>query len=429
VNHGPQDIAAGGPDTGGPLEARPADGLAQVTPRYGEASLADVIPSLLAVLGVPRARDALGLSNGILAGTRRVVLLLVDGFGHHLIPTAAPVAPTLADLASGRLGAAMQLTAGFPSTTPTSLVSIATGAPPGPHGVLGFTVNVPGTRRVLTHIVWRDDPDPLRWQPLETQFAVAAAHGIAVTAVSRPEFVGSGLTGAMFRGAAYRGATSPDEIASGVLCSLADGSRSLVYGYTPEVDRAGHLYGVGSTEWLAAVTEVDGLVSRLLDGLPPDAALLVTADHGMLDVPADDRVDVDTHRLLRKGIRVLAGEPRVRYLHTRRGARDDVIAAWRGVLGDRAWVVSREEAVAAGWFGPVPEAHLARIGDVVAACRGRTTLIATRREPPMTSRLVGYHGSSTALEMAVPLLIARGDQTRVVKGDSAPGGSEAAIDG
>jgi hypothetical protein len=213
-----------------------------------------------------------------------------------------------------------------------------------------------------------------------------------------------------------------DEIASGVLSGLAAGSRSLVYGYTPEVDRAGHLYGVGSAEWLAAVTEVDSLLTRVLDGLPPDAALLVTADHGMLDVSADDRVDVDTHRLLRRNIRVLAGEPRVRYLHTRRGARDDVIATWRAVLGERAWVVTREEAVAAGWFGPVPEAHLARIGDVVTACRGRTVLVATRREPPMTSRLVGYHGSSTALEMAVPLLIARGDAARgaTATGDTAP---------
>ncbi|HEX2418324.1 MAG TPA: nucleotide pyrophosphatase/phosphodiesterase family protein, partial [Micromonosporaceae bacterium] len=370
----------------GRLDTGPADGLAQVTPRYGEASLADVIPSMLAALGVPGARDVLGLSDSALAGTRRMVLLLVDGLGHLLLPIAAPVAPTLADLASGRLGAAMQLTAGFPSTTPTSLVSIATGAPPGPHGVLGFTVNVPGTRRVLIHTMWRDDPDPLRWQPLETQFAVAARHGVAVTVVSRPEFVGSGLTGAMFRGAAYRGATAPDEIVSGVLHSLATEPRSLVYGYTPEVDRAGHLYGVGSAEWLAAVSEVDRLLTRLLDGLPPDAALLVTADHGMLDVPAGDRVDVDTHRSLRKGIQVLAGEPRVRYLHIRQGARSDVIATWRELLGDRVWVVTREEAVAAGWFGPVPEAHLARIGDVVAVCRGRTTLIATRREPPMTSR-------------------------------------------
>ncbi len=384
------------------------NGLTEVRPRYGADSLADVMPSLLATLGVSGATDPLGLASGPLAGVDRIALLLVDGLGHHLIPLAAAVAPTLIDLAARDTGTSLELTAAFPSTTPTSLVTVATGAPPGPHGVLGFTVNVPGTDKVLTHIVWRDDPDPLRWQPLDTQFALAAADGVAVTAVSRPEFVGSGLTGAMLRGTAYLGATTVDEIATGMLASLAEGQRSLVYGYTPEVDRAGHLYGVASAEWLAAVAEVDRLLTRLIDRLPEDAALVVTADHGMLDVPADERIDVDTDRQLRSGVRVVAGEPRVRYLHTRRGAREDVIATWRERLGDRAWVTSREQAVADGWFGPVPEEHLARIGDVVVTCRGRTAVVATRTEPPMTARLIGYHGSSTSLEMAVPLVIARG---------------------
>ena len=381
--------------------------LTEVSPRYGTASLADLMPSLLAVLGVPGATDRLGLSDSVLAGVRKIAVLLVDGLGHHLLPLAAPVAPTLRALAAGECGGAYQLTSGFPSTTPTSLVSIATGAPPGPHGILGFTVNVPGTRRVLTHITWRDNPDPLRWQPLDTQLAVASAHDVRVAVVSRPEFVDSGLTTAMFRGTRYHGATTVDEIATAMQSHLTAAERTLVYGYTPEVDRAGHLYGVASPEWLAAVSGVEHLVRRLVDGLPPDAALLITADHGMLDVPAEGRFDVDSDRRLRSGVRVVAGEPRVRYLHTRRGALHDVIATWREVLGDAAWVVSRDEAVAAGWFGPVPEEHLARIGDVVVACRGRAVVLATRREPATVARLVGYHGSSTALEMTVPLLVAR----------------------
>ncbi|MGH3735552.1 MAG: alkaline phosphatase family protein [Micromonosporaceae bacterium] len=380
------------------------DGLAEIAPRYGSASIADVLPSASAVLGVPGATDRLGLGAGGLDGVRRVALLLVDGLGQRLLPYAAPVAPTLTGLATG----GRVLTAGFPSTTPTSLVSVATGMPPGPHGVLGFTVNVPGTRRVLTHIRWRDDPDPQRWQPQRTQFALAAADGVAVTAVSRPEHAGSGLTRAMLRGAVYRPATTVDELATGILSALAADQRALVYGYTPDVDTTGHLYGIGSPQWLAAVARVEQLVARLVDGLPADAALLVTADHGMLDVPRHERIDLDSERRLRSGVRVVAGEPRVRYLHTRRGAAADVAATWRGVLGERARVAHRDELVAEGWFGPVPEEHLTRIGDVVVICHGRTVVVATRREPSITSRLLAYHGGATVLEMTVPLLIARG---------------------
>src|SRR5439155_15493857 len=111
----------------------------------------------------------------------------------------------------------------------------------------------------------------------------------------------------------------------------------LVYGYHPDLDRIGHLYGVDSPAWREAVADVDRLLARLIEGLPPDSALLVTADHGQLDVPPDHRFDVHTDPRLRAGLRVVAGEPRVRYLHTVAGARDDVISAWVSGLGSARW--------------------------------------------------------------------------------------------
>ena len=379
-----------------------------VHPRYGEASLADVLPSALAVLGVPGAPDLLGLADP-LAGVRRVAVLLVDGLGYHLLPLAAPHAPVIADVLAGRLGAVRELTAPFPSTTPTSLVSLGTGVAPGVHGILGFTLNVPGTDRVLNHIEWRDDPDPLQWQPVSTQFERAAAAGVRTTVISRGEFDGSGLSIAAYRGGEYQSAPDVDGLAERMLAELsgADG-RSLVYGYHPDLDRIGHRFGVGSPQWRDAITDVDRLLTRLVDGLPADAALVITADHGQVDVPADHRFDLDADPRLRAGLRVVAGEPRVRYLHVRPGAEADVLATWRAVLGHAAWIVPRAEAVAAGWFGPVPEEHLQRIGDVVVACHDRYAVLATRTEPAIVAQLVAYHGSATPVEMMIPLLVVRG---------------------
>ncbi|WP_405106075.1 alkaline phosphatase family protein [Micromonospora sp. NBC_01405] len=411
----PGDPARSAP-SGGPefpvAPARSAPGpefpvapLEPVAPRYGGASLADVLPSALAVLGVPGAVDLLGLAPR-LAGVRRVAVLLVDGLGWYQIPTAAPYAPTLAGLAAtvGR-----PLTSGFPSTTPTSLVTLGTGVAPGAHGVLGFKVRVPGTDRVLSHIEWAGDPEPLRWQPVATQFERARAAGVAVTVVSRPEYAGSGLTLAANRGGDYRGAADADALAAAMLTALAAGTGpNLVSGYHPDLDRHGHLSGVDSAPWRVAAAVVDGLLARLVDGLPKDAALLVTADHGQLDVPVADRVDFDADPGLRAGVRVLAGEPRVRYLHVEPGAADDVVAAWSAVLGDAARVLHRGEAVATGLFGPVPEEHLRRVGDVVVVCRGTSAVVATRSEKPIESRLVAYHGADTAAEMTIPLLVVRG---------------------
>lgn len=377
-----------------------------VRPAYGTGSLADLMPSVLAALGVPAATDPLGLA-GPLAGVRRVAVLLVDGLGHRLLPVAAPVAPALADAVAGRLGELRTLTSGFPSTTPTSLTSLGTGAPPGAHGLVGFTVNVPGTTRVLTHTEWTDDPDPLRWQPLTTQFARAAAAGVAVSVVGRSEYAGSGLTVSAYGDHPYRPADDPAALAAGMLAALAGADPpALCYGYHPDLDMVGHRYGVDSPRWRAAVAEVDRLVARLVDGLPSDAALLVTADHGQLDVPADHRFDLDTDPRLGAGVAVVAGEPRVRYLYPVPGATADVIAAWRAVLGDAALVAERDALVAEGWFGPaVPETHLARLGEVIVVCRDRYAVLATAHEPDMVAQLVAFHGSWTAAEMLVPLLL------------------------
>jgi hypothetical protein len=375
--------------------------LDTVHPKYGEASLADILPSALAVLGVPDAVDVLGLGGGPLADVRRVAVLLADGLGHHQLPLAARYSPALADLMAGPYARA--LTCGFPSTTPTSLTTLGTGVPPGRHGLLGLRVNLPGTDRLLLHLDWRDEPDPFRWQPVATQFERARAAGVAAHAVSRPEFVGSGLTIAAHRGAEFHDGSDVDKLPAAMLAAMAD-APSLVYGYFRDIDGAGHRHGIGSPEWITAVRDLDVVLTRLVEGLPAGAALLVTADHGQVDVPVEGRFDADLDPRLRAGVHVLAGEPRTRYVHTLPGAAADVLATWRGVLGDAAWVVPREEAVADGWFGPVSEDHLRRVGDVVAVCRDHHVVMASETEPATEAAFVAYHGAATAAEMMIPLL-------------------------
>ncbi len=392
-----------GPSTDGVL--RLPDDL--VRPRYGTASLADVLPSAATALGVPVQRgdlppDPLGLTTA-LAGARRIGVLLVDGLGADLVRAHADIAPTLAGLATP----AGDLSAPCPSTTPVSLTTLGTGLPPGSHGVLGFVTAVPGEDRTLNHVQWGDDPDPAVWMSRRGVFEQAADAGVEVSAVAPYAFRGSGLSNVAYRGARYTGTVGAGDLAAVLLESLVAAPRTLVYGYTAELDLTGHVRGVDSASWRAQLALVDRLVEQVVDGLPDDAALLVTADHGMLDVPAGTRLDLDATPELTEDVRLLAGEPRARYLHAVPGAEADLLARWREVLGERAWVAGRDEAIASGVFGPVDDDLAGRIGDVVALARGTWALVATEQEPG-PSRLVGYHGSLTATELAIPLLAARG---------------------
>lgn len=367
-------------------------------------SLCDVLPAAGALLGAPGAEDKLGLTEWVGADQiDRVAVVLVDGLGWHLLGELAGSAPLLAAVAAGQVGRLTELACTFPSTTPTSLVSMGTGARPGEHGILGFTLNVPGSDRVISHIVWRDDPPHAEWQPLPTWFGRLNEAGVSARAVLPAAFMHSGLTDAAYRGAEFRPTQPTDDTAQRIGEELRAGP-GLVYGYTAALDTAAHAFGVGSPQWHDAAAHVDTLLTRLVEALPPTAALLVTADHGGINVPPGARVDLDTDPRLGAGIRVVAGEPRVRYLHTEPGAAADVRAAWSEVLDGRARIYSREQAVATGMFGPVNPAHLPRIGDVVAVCTGDTAVLATGHEPPESAHLIGFHGAATPAEMAIPLI-------------------------
>lgn len=369
-------------------------------------SICDVLPSAAAVLSAAGAVDALGLTERI-GDVRRVAVVLVDGMGWHLLPELCADAPLLAAVLAGDAGWLDELACTFPSTTPTSLVSLGTGATPGEHGILGFTVKLPGSDRVLPHIIWRDDPPAAQWQPVPTWFERLRRAKVSARAVLPAPFIGSGLTEAAYRGAEFHATATGEDYAARVADQLR-ATPGLVYGYTAELDTAAHLFGIGSPEWHAAAARVDALLTRLVEALPSDAALLVTADHGGVNVPGNSRIDLDADPRLSAGIRVVAGDPRVRYLHTDPGAASDVLGAWTELLDGRAEVRSRNDAVAAGLFGPVHPDHLARIGDVVVSCIGDAAVLATAHEPPEVANLVGFHGAGTPAEMAIPLVTFRG---------------------
>jgi Type I phosphodiesterase / nucleotide pyrophosphatase len=365
-----------------------------IVPSYGGASLADLSASVAAAVGIPPFHNVLGVTPA-----RRACILLVDGLGWEQLRDHPAAAPFLSELARN----SRPLTAGFPSTTITSLASLCTGLPPGQHGMLGYQVLIPGTARLLNGLRWDSRVDPQQWQPHPTIYQRAADAGVPAFHIAQSSFRGSGLTNALMRGAEYLPADTMGALAARAASALAEHSRAYVTVYHGDLDATGHVFGVGSDAWFKQLTHVDKLAEHIAGSLPPDTVLYITADHGMVDVDAGDRIDIDAEPALRAGVAVLGGEPRARHVYARPGAAQDVLATWRDLLGDRAWVLPREEAIKEGWFGPVDPALTERIGDVIAAPAGATALVATQAEP-RESALYGMHGSLTPSDQLIPAL-------------------------
>ncbi|MGH7911372.1 MAG: alkaline phosphatase family protein, partial [Candidatus Dormibacteraceae bacterium] len=293
-----------------------------ITPRYGTAALADLVPSLLAGLGVPGFADPLQIGP-----LDRAVLLVADGLGFELLRRHPDLAPFMTE----HLDGAGPLSTGFPSTTAVSLSSIGTGLPPGEHGVVGYTMALPELPRAMNLLQWALHGKPAQdltgivvpetFFGAPTAFERAVRAGVSVDLVGPVELAHSGLTRSTLRGGRYRGARGRPAIVEDVVAALREGGpKALVYAYHPALDATGHAHGVESPEWREALQEVDRLAQAVANALPPDSLLAITGDHGMVDVPPGNQYDLADHPGLRSGVRLLGGEPRARHVYTRPGA-------------------------------------------------------------------------------------------------------------
>jgi len=370
-----------------------------VVPEYQSRTLGELMPSIGAHLGVSGfSEDAFGLPQ-----SARYVVVLIDGLGWNLLLQAAQEAPYLASL----LGSAQSITSAVPSTTVTSLASLGTGLPPGQHGLVGYTSRVPETGEILNALTWETDPPPLTYQSKPTFFERAAEAGIAVTSVALARFRGTGLTEAALRGAAFvpYSEDSAEDLRIALIAEAASrGERSVVYAYERELDHCGHVHGCNSASWLEQLVRIDAMCERLRAALPPQVTMIITADHGMIDIQSDQRIVAEDDPALMAGVTAVAGEGRFRQLYVDHELPHRVADRWRARLGELAWIRTRDEAIEEGWFAATDDQLRDRWGHVLVALRGDWAVMT--RVFPREFTLIGMHGSLTPAEMLVPLIVA-----------------------
>lgn len=378
--------------------------LGLVPPAGAEGGLADVMAAVAGAVagvgdaGLPGAGQAAARLG--LPAADRVCVVMVDGVGHANITERSGHAPFL----RGLVAASEPLTSTFPSTTATAMATFGTTAAPGATGMLGYTVRVPATGGLGNLVSWTDLPEPEAWQQQPTVFERLTAAGVPVTSVGPARFAGSGMTRAALRGATYRAAERLDQRVDATVAALR--GPGVVHLYWGDVDKVGHHHGWGSWQWGDALEGLDSELARLARSVPRGTVLVVTADHGMVDVDRSRVWDVAEVAALRAGVALVAGEPRASQLHLQPGTDAGTVRdAWQDVLGEHAVVVTREEAVAQRWFGDVHRRNAPVIGDVVVAMTGRATVVDSRTQTPASLGLVGVHGSLTPHEMLVPCLV------------------------
>lgn len=372
-------------------------------PDYGGHELGAVLPGALAAIGAAHAvseRDAeADRARLSIPRAKHVIIVMVDGLGHHQLEARRGHAPFLRSIESATI------TAGFPTTTATSLTLFGTGEPAGRTGMIGYTARNDRTGGIANLISWDGAYEAEEWQPRPSLLGTAHEEGFRVTTLGKQRFAGSGLSRAALTGGQFVGA---DLLSDRIDVALgAAREPGISYCYWGEIDAAGHKHGWGSDEWVSALEDADREISRLARSLPPDTTLVVTADHGMIDVPGAPRWDIAEDAVLAQGVRMATGEPRAIHLHTDPDEAEGVAQRWQEHLGEAAVVMTRAEAEEAGLFGRIEDFARPRLGDVEVAMTGRATVVDSRTQSPGSLALIGAHGSLTPEELIVPLLIAQ----------------------
>ncbi|GAA2035642.1 alkaline phosphatase family protein [Yaniella flava] len=383
-----------------------------VPPGYNQQrNLTHVLPSMAASLGanIPNTLD--------LPRANAAILLLVDGLGLEQLEQYAAHAPCMRSVMQKQSAAQTEMSSVFPSTTAAGLSSLGTGLAPGEHGLVGYDVYDPDRDVVINQLGgWDERTDPDLWQPNLTVFEALNAqresgqHQIAPVAVSLSAFETSALTRASLQGPRFVG---ENHLAKRFNRAAAEAQQpgALVYLYVNELDKAGHQYGPGSSQWLEVLEEIDSNMKRMTRKLPAGTLAALTADHGMVHIEEDHRIDYSQDAELIANVAHTAGEPRMVQLHFELEASESERAKtheeWTKRFGDRAWIVTRNEAIAAGWFGSVDDRVRPRIGDLIVASHAPIALYDARRAAPQSFAMVGHHGAPTPSEVRVPWLLFR----------------------
>jgi hypothetical protein len=355
------------------------------------ARISDILPAACAALGMSPAVDSLTLPN-----SESVVVLLIDGMGFH----------NVANVSDGNVHSKLivdhsPISTAFPTTTPVALASLGTGMQSGAHGFVGATFELAEFHQILHPLKWTDSPSPLAVSPDPTWFENAVELGISVTRIGPAAYADSGLTSSVLRGGVHLPAETMDELVDCIVTTSTKSKKQLIYGYYPKLDKIGHVHGVDSKQWRAELNVVLDAIAALHTQLPSGVTLVVTADHGMVDV--ENRIWIEDTPSLMRDVRIITGEPRLRHVFAHSGNANALHRQWQS-LEQYAHIFTRDEFIATQLMGEVDDFVYERIGDVVAVAQGHN-ILASRSIDSRISNLVGHHGSDSAMERDIPLAV------------------------
>jgi predicted AlkP superfamily pyrophosphatase or phosphodiesterase len=360
-------------------------------------------PKSLGRLGevlISALKSASGETSSLgLPSRRSVCVILVDGLGSSNLKSAAGHARFLN---SQQSDSAM---CWFPATTSTSITSFATASNPWDNGFLGYQVFNRNTQTPMNLLSgWKNYSEGENYQEAATIAEVASARGVSFHTVAPSAYERSGFTGATLRGSEFQGVDRISDRFSEAQKLLAQPEAKVIYLYIPELDQLAHAKGSESTSWLNQLEDLDSLVRDFVSSIPKGSGVILTADHGVVDVPKESHVYLD-EIMPKSEFKFVGGDTRSLYLYfedavDKQSARELL----EDRLGESCYICTPIDLIAAGYWKSLSPKSENVVPDLLVLARKRVALYHRGFAKVKSLEMVGHHGSITNEELAIPLL-------------------------
>lgn len=291
---------------------------------------------------------------------------------------------------------------GFPSTTTSSIASFSTGVDASEHGLFGYSIFNRSSEETVNLLSGLDKYSILEYARVEP---ISAQSKLRVHAVTLDDYADTGFTVATMAGAEHhfaQGVHERLEIARSIANSQPG---SLVYVYIPELDKEAHRSGVGGSNWAQLLGEIDHALQMTVSKLDDANGLLVTSDHGIVDVSSSRHIFLDDCAGLSDSLISVCGDPRAPYIYLQdSGELNAVKARLAEFLRDQAFVVEPRELVTQGYWSESLLEEDDLVPDLVLVAIEDAAIFHRQFSKATSMKMVGHHGSISETETKVPIL-------------------------
>lgn len=324
------------------------------------------------------------------------VVILIDGLGYENLLKAKSYSRFL----NSKLGESIRCE--FPSTTATSLAGMATGLRSVDHGILGYSVYDRVNRSPINLLNgWSSRSQARAFKKAST--ISERDTEVSIRVIGPTVYQSSGFTELTMAGAEY---LAEDSIEDRLYrSSRGTGSKTLTYLYIPELDQLAHRFGVGSLAWLNELEAIDGLISNFIERLPSDFGVIITADHGVLDVPREAHVMLDAFAWYLDDVEYTAGDPRCNFLYLKEPKSiTSTKSKLQDAFGNDAIICDVEDLKRAGWADWTSINAKAVAPELLIIWHSEMVGYDRRFAKSTHVKMVGQHGAISDVETRIPLI-------------------------